>query len=72
VNPAAENNPDSPVYGMPIIRAHESKQVIVVKRSMNKGYAGVQNDLFALDNCKILFGDAKVSLQEIVNQLKLI
>ncbi|MCZ4318158.1 NAD(P)(+) transhydrogenase (Re/Si-specific) subunit beta [Aequorivita viscosa] len=72
VNPAAENNPDSPVYGMPIIRAHESKQVIVMKRSMGKGYAGVQNDLFGLDNCSILFGDAKVSLQEIVNQLKLI
>ncbi len=72
VNPAAENNPDSPVYGMPIIRAHESKQVIVMKRSMGKGYAGVQNDLFALDNCSILFGDAKSSLQEIVNQLKLI
>ena len=72
VNPAAENNPDSPVYGMPIIRAYESKQVIVIKRSMNKGYAGVQNDLFGLDNCSILFGDAKASLQEIVNQLKLI
>ncbi|MRT17755.1 NAD(P)(+) transhydrogenase (Re/Si-specific) subunit beta [Vitellibacter sp. q18] len=72
VNPAAENNPDSPVYGMPIIRAYESKQVIVMKRSMGKGYAGVQNDLFGLDNCSILFGDAKTSLQEIVNQLKLI
>lgn len=72
VNPAAENNPDSPVYGMPIIRAHQSKQVIVMKRSMGKGYAGVQNDLFGLDNCSILFGDAKASLQEIVNQLKLI
>ncbi len=72
VNPAAENNPDSPVYGMPIIRVYKSKQVIVIKRSMNKGYAGVQNDLFGLDNCSILFGDAKASLQEIVNQLKLV
>lgn len=72
VNPAAENKPDSPVYGMPIIRVHESKQVIVMKRSMGKGYAGVQNDLFGMDNCSILFGDAKASLQEIVNQLKLI
>lgn len=72
VNPAAENNADSPVYGMPIIRAHQSKQVIVMKRSMGKGYAGVQNDLFGLDNCSLLFGDAKTSLQEIVNQLKLI
>src|SRR5690606_6825953 len=72
VNPAAENNPDSPVYGMPIIKTHGSKQVIVMKRSMGKGYAGVQNDLFGMDNCSILFGDAKTSLQEIVNQLKLI
>ena len=72
VIPAAENHRDSPVYGMPIIRAHESKQVVVMKRSMGKGYAGVQNDLFGLDNCSILFGDAKVSLQEIINQLKLI
>lgn len=72
VNPAAENNPDSPIYGMPIIRAHKGKRVVVVKRSMNKGYAGVQNDLFGMDNCNILFGDAKASLQEIVNQLKLI
>lgn len=72
VNPAAEDNPDSPIYGMPIIRTHEAKQVIVMKRSMSTGYAGVQNDLFGMDNCSILFGDAKASLQEIVNQLKLI
>lgn len=72
VNPAAENNPESPIYGMPIIRTHEAKQVIVMKRSMSTGYAGVQNDLFGMDNCNILFGDAKTSLQEIVNQLKLI
>lgn len=72
VNPAAENNPDSPIFGMPIIRTHEAKQVIVMKRSMSTGYAGVQNDLFGMENCSILFGDAKVMLQEIVNQLKLI
>lgn len=72
VNPAAENNPNSPIYGMPIIRTHEAKQVVVMKRSMSTGYAGVQNDLFGMDNCSILFGDAKTSLQEIVNQLKLI
>lgn len=72
VNPAAENNPDSPIYGMPIIRTHEAKQVIVMKRGMATGYAGVQNELFGMDNCTLLFGDAKNSLQEIVNQLKLI
>lgn len=72
VNPAAENNPDSPIYGMPIICAHEAKQVVVMKRGMSTGYAGVQNELFGMDNCSLLFGDAKNTLQEIVNQLKLI
>lgn len=72
VNPAAENDEDSAVYGMPIIRAHKARQVIVMKRSMNKGYAGVANDLFEMENCSILFGDAKDSLQNIINQLKLI
>jgi len=72
VNPAAETKPESPVYGMPIIKAHESKQVVVMKRSMSPGYAGVSNDLFGMDNCSLLFGDAKDSLQEIINQLKLI
>ncbi|MBZ0327101.1 MAG: NAD(P)(+) transhydrogenase (Re/Si-specific) subunit beta [Altibacter sp.] len=72
VNPAAENKPDSPIYGMPIIKTHESKQVIVMKRGMSTGYAGVSNDLFGMDNCNLLFGDAKDSLQDIVNQLKLI
>jgi len=72
VNPAAENNADSPIYGMPIIKAYASKQVVVMKRGMSTGYAGVSNDLFAMDNCSLLFGDAKESLQEIVNQLKLI
>ena len=72
VNPAAENDPDSPVYGMPIIRAHEAKKVIVMKRGMSKGYAGVVNKLFDMENCSLLFGDAKASLQEIINQLKLI
>lgn len=72
VNPAAENKPDSPVYGMPIIKAYEGKQVVVMKRGMSTGYAGVSNDLFGMDNCNLLFGDAKESLQDIINQLKLI
>jgi len=72
VNPAAETKPDSPVYGMPIIKAYASKQVVVMKRGMSPGYAGVSNDLFGMDNCCLLFGDAKDSLQEIINQLKLI
>lgn len=72
VNPAAENNENSPIYGMPIIKAYNCPSSIVLKRSMNNGYAGVQNELFETKNCRLLFGDAKVSLQEIVNQLKLI
>ena len=72
VNPAAENDEDSPVYGMPIIKAYKSQQVVVMKRGMSKGYAGVKNDLFDLNNCSLLFGDAKDSLQQIINQLKLV
>lgn len=70
VNPVAENDPDSPVYGMPIIRAHKCKNVIVLKRSMGTGYAGIKNDLFELRNCKILFGDAKDSMGHVTRQLK--
>lgn len=71
VNPVAESDPDSPIYGMPIIRAQESKNVVVLKRSMSFGYAGIPNDLFEMENCQLLFGDAKKSLQEIVEQLKI-
>ncbi|HMN05457.1 MAG TPA: NAD(P)(+) transhydrogenase (Re/Si-specific) subunit beta [Flavobacteriales bacterium] len=70
VNPAAENDPDSPIYGMPIIRAYKAKQVIVLKRSTAKGYSGAVNTLFDRQNCKVLFGDAKSSLEEIINELK--
>lgn len=72
VNPAAENDENSPVYGMPIIRAYQSKQVVVIKRGMSKGYAGVENSLFGADNCHLLFGDAKAALQDLMGQLKLI
>lgn len=70
VNPAAENDPDSPVYGMPIIRAHKSKKTIVIKRSMNKGYAGIENDLFNMPNTSLLFADAKTALNEVGSILK--
>ena len=70
VNPAAENDPTSSIYGMPIIRAYKAKQVIVMKRGMAKGYSGVTNTLFDRANCKILFGDAKESLETIINELK--
>lgn len=72
VNPAAEQNPESPIFGMPIIKAYQCASAIVLKRSMNKGYAGVQNALFDTKSCKLLFGDAKDSLQKILNELKLL
>ncbi|HET8809864.1 MAG TPA: NAD(P)(+) transhydrogenase (Re/Si-specific) subunit beta [Flavobacteriaceae bacterium] len=72
VNPMAETDEDSAVYGMPIIRAYRGKQVVVIKRSMNTGYAGVSNRLFEMENCALLFGDAKDSLQQIIGQLKMI
>lgn len=70
VNPAAENDTSSPIYGMPIIKAYEAKQVVVVKRGMSKGYAGVENSLFGVPNCRMLFTDAKVALNDINNELK--
>lgn len=70
VNPAARTNKSSPLYGMPILDAYKSKMVYVIKRSMNPGYAGVENDLFYLDNCSLIFGDAKKVCEGLVNSLK--
>jgi NAD(P) transhydrogenase subunit beta len=70
VNPAALDDPSSPIYGMPIIRAHEAKHVIVMKRGMGKGYAGIENYLFYADNTRMLFGNAKDSLQKLVTEIK--
>ena len=70
VNPGARDDPDSPIYGMPVLNVDEAQQVIVMKRSMSTGYAGIQNPLFFLDNTAMLFGDAKASLKAIVGELK--
>ena len=70
VNPAAKNDPASPIYGMPILDVDQSKQIVVLKRSMKSGYAGIENDLFFDPKCGMLFGDAKDSLQKLVNELK--
>jgi H+-translocating NAD(P) transhydrogenase subunit beta len=70
VNPAAENDPSSPIYGMPVIKAWEAKNVIVMKRSMRSGYAGIENELFFHKRTKMLFGDAKDMLQKLVAELK--
>ncbi len=70
VNPAAENDPSSPIYGMPVIKAWEAKNVIVMKRSMRSGYAGIENELFYHPRTKMLFGDAKDMLTKLVSELK--
>lgn len=70
VNPAALDDPGSPIYGMPVLNVWEAKHVIVLKRSMSPGYAGIQNPLFFHDKNKMLFGDAKDSLGKIVSELK--
>jgi NAD(P) transhydrogenase subunit beta len=69
VNPAAAEDPGSPIAGMPVLRVWEARDVIVFKRSMATGYAGVQNPLFFRDNTQMLFGDAKAKVEEIVAAL---
>ena len=70
VNPAAKTNPDSPIFGMPVLNVEKAQTVIVTKRSMGKGYAGIENELFGADNCLMLFGDAKQTITKLVGELK--
>ena len=70
VNPAARHDKSSPIYGMPIIDADKAKTVFVIKRSMNPGFAGIENELFFADKTLMLFGDAKAMLTSIVQALK--
>ncbi len=70
VNPAARTDKASPIYGMPILNVDEAKQVIVLKRSMNPGFAGIENELFYRENTAMLFGDAKASLAKLVHEIK--
>jgi NAD(P) transhydrogenase subunit beta len=69
-NPAARNDPSSPIHGMPILNVDQSRSVIVLKRSMSSGYAGIENPLFFLDQTSMLFGDAKKSVGAVTEELK--
>ena len=68
-NPAAKNNPSSPIYGMPILEVADSQSVIVIKRSMNPGFAGIENELYFDPKTMMLFGDAKSAVSEITAEL---
>lgn len=70
VNPAARTNPNSPIFGMPVLNVDKAQTVIVSKRSMGKGYAGIENELFGYDNCLMLFGDAKQTITKLVTEMK--
>jgi NAD(P) transhydrogenase subunit beta len=70
VNPAALDDPSSPIYGMPVLEVWNAKNIIVLKRSMSAGYAGIQNPLFFHERTKMLFGDAKDSIQKLVSEVK--
>jgi proton-translocating NAD(P)+ transhydrogenase subunit beta len=69
VNPGAETDPKSPIAGMPIIQAYKARTAMVIKRSMNPGFAGIDNDLYYMPNTIMLFGDAKAFLASIVKEL---
>jgi NAD(P) transhydrogenase subunit beta len=69
-NPAAREEEGSPIYGMPILDVDKAAQVIVLKRSMNTGFAGIDNPLFYKDNTALLFGDAKQSVADVLAQVK--
>ena len=70
VNPAAEKEPGSPIYGMPILQVFNAKTVIMIKRSLSPGFAGIKNELFEYDNTMMVFSDGKAALQEMVAELK--
>jgi NAD(P) transhydrogenase subunit beta len=70
VNPAARYDKSSPIYGMPILNADHAKHIIVLKRSMNPGFAGIENELFYNEKTRMLFGDAKESLTKLINEVK--
>jgi NAD(P) transhydrogenase subunit beta len=69
VNPAAKTDKNSPIAGMPILNAHEARTVMVIKRSMSPGFAGIDNELYYMEKTLMLFGDAKSFVSNIVKEL---
>ena len=70
VNPAARHDQSSPIFGMPILNVDYAKTVIINKRSMNAGYAGIDNELFFYPNALMYFGDSKDAMTKLVNEIK--
>jgi len=70
VNPVARTDPTSPIAGMPVINVDQARTVIVIKRSLSPGFAGIPNPLFAADNALMLFGDGRRMVTDIINALK--
>jgi NAD(P) transhydrogenase subunit beta len=70
VNPAAKKDPSSPIYGMPVFNVEQARSVIVLKRSMNPGFSGVENELFFQPNTMMVLGDAKKTLLAMISELK--
>jgi NAD(P) transhydrogenase subunit beta len=69
-NPAARNVTSSPIYGMPILDVDRAGNVVVLKRSMRSGFAGIENPLYEMPNCSMLFGDAKASVEALTSAVK--
>ena len=70
VNPVAKNDPDSPLYGMPVLNVDEAKNVLVVKRGQGTGFSGVENHLFYLDNTRMVYGDGQKIVSEMIASIK--
>ena len=69
VNPAAQDDPNSPIAGMPVLEVWKAGQVIISKRGQGRGYSGIENPLFFKDNSRMLYGDAKASLDQLLAQI---